>query len=87
MAIENESVCFFNKYGFCKFRSTCRKYHNMEICLKNGCEVIKCSLRHPKICRFFRDYNRCKFGEWCCFRHVHKNIESNKEIIDRINNL
>ena len=82
MAIENESVCFFNKYGFCKFKLTCRKYHNMEICSKRGCEVLKCSLRHPKTCRYHRDIGYCKFGEWCAFKHEHSENKAMEEVYD-----
>ena len=24
------------------------------------------------MCRYYRDFNRCKFSEWCCFTHVDK---------------
>ena len=69
MAHQNLNVCDFNKYGFCKFKSTCRKPHIMEICSKNDCEIRVCSLRHPKLCRYFREIGYCKFGEWCLFKH------------------
>ena len=69
MAYQNLNVCHFNKYGFCKFKSTCRKPHIMEICSNNGCEIRVCSLRHPKSCRYFREIGYCKFGEWCLFKH------------------
>ena len=85
MATQN--VCRYFKFGFCKYTVNCRFLHVKENCESQDCDVSSCNLRHPKICRFFRDYSRCKFGEWCCFRHVHKNIESDKEILDRINNL
>ena len=69
MAQQNENVCKFNKFGFCKFRSTCRKQHTKEICSKIGCEIERCYLRHPKVCRYYRDIGHCKFGEWCLFKH------------------
>ena len=25
--------------------------------------------RHPRVCRYFRAYVRCKFGEYCAFDH------------------
>lgn len=85
MATQN--VCTFFKFGFCKYTVKCRFLHVKENCENLECDVISCNLRHPKICRFYRDYRRCKFGEWCCFRHVEKNLESNKEVIDRIKNI
>ena len=69
MANQNLNVCDFNKYGFCKFKSTCRKPHIMEICSNNGCETRVCSLRHPKSFRYFREIGYCKFGEWCLFKN------------------
>ena len=69
MAIENQNVCYFNKYGFCKFKLTCRKKHNMEICSNKNCEIRLCSFRHPKSCRYHREIGYCKFGEWCLFNH------------------
>ena len=69
MAQQNQ-VCSFNKFGFCKFGSTCRKQHVSEKCSTKNCEVQRCSLRHPKTCRYYRDYGNCKFGEWCFFNHI-----------------
>ena len=40
-----------------------------EICNDKSCEIKNCNLRHPKICKFYRDYRMCKFGEWCYFLH------------------
>ena len=84
MAQQNENVCRFNKFGFCKFRSTCRKQHYLEICSKTGCEIDKCYLRHPKVCRYYRDIGYCKFGEWCLFKHKNKVSMEVNEIEKRI---
>ena len=62
------TICLFNKFGYCKFRERCRKHHNKEICIKNACEILSCSQRHPMICKFFRKYGRCKFSP-CAFKH------------------
>ena len=64
-----EEICKFNKFGFCKFRNTCFKKHENQKCEKKNCKIWNCSLRHPKTCRFFREYKRCKFGEFCKFSH------------------
>ena len=39
------------------------------LCEKLNCEIKICNLRHPKVCRFFRDLGVCKFSEWCKFSH------------------
>ena len=78
MAAQN--ICIFNKFGFCKFSENCRKKHNNEKCSKSSCDVSTCQLRHPKVCRYLRDYKYCKFGEWCKFHHVEAENNS-KDII------
>ena len=85
MATQN--VCRFFKFGFCKYTVKCRFLHVKENCENQECDVISCNLRHPRICSFYRDYDSCKFGEWCCFRHVHKSVQSDREVINRIENL
>ena len=43
-------------------------------CVIESCEVINCNSRHPKVCRYLRDYRYCKFGTWCKFSH--KNLQN-----------
>ena len=59
--------------------------HISELCKNPKCEIKNCKLRHPKKCKFFRDYNRCKFGEWCFFSH--ETIENRLILDDIANNL
>ena len=76
-------------FGFCKFKSMCRKQHISEKFSKNECDTKSCSLRHPRICRYYRDIGFCKFGEWCLFKHegVSKGLKEVKEISDKIKNV
>ena len=67
MAIEN--ICLHNKYGFCKFRDTCRKRHVKEKCEKVKCEIENCPERHPREFRFFRMFGRCEFTDFCFYEH------------------
>ena len=67
MATQN--VCFYNKYGYCKYADKCRKLHEKETCEKSNCEITECKLRHPIMCKYFRDYGFCKFTDWCKFSH------------------
>ena len=69
----SQSVCYFNKYGHCKFQKKCRKMHIDKICESLECEPRKCTLRHPKVCSFYRDYRFCKFSEYCSFSHNTRN--------------
>ena len=66
MATHN--VCSYNKYGFCKHGDLCRKHHEKRVCENQLYEVVLCSLRHPKICKFYREYKRCKFNP-CAYKH------------------
>ena len=79
-------VCLYNKHGFCKYCETCRNIHYEEMCIIKSCSIITCNKWHPSKCRYFRIYNRCKFGTFCLFSHdktadniLNKNSE-NKEL-------
>ena len=82
-----EDLCLFNKFGYCKYLDTCRKRHTKEVCENSNCEVNKCGKRHPKPCRFYLEYGRCKFGEYCYYKHdksdancqIWKELENVKE--------
>ena len=95
--MNQEQVCGFFKFGYCKYKDTCRKKHNSEICDNTSCEIRNCLFRHPKTCRYFRDLGRCKFNESCAFKHIEsettsskrfeileKKVEEDKKIIDQL---
>ena len=73
-----ESICKFNQSGFCKFQSHCRKQHIMEICSNTQCSMVTCIYRHPRVCRYFSNFGRCKFSDSCSYLH---------EIDDKISEL
>ena len=90
MAAQNvKNVCLYFKFGYCKHKECCRKQHVKEVCDNKACEVSTCSLRHPKICKFYREYGQCKFQP-CMFRHVDTIIDfdalknENKNILERL---
>ena len=64
----NLIICKYNKFGYCKFGEKCRKQHIKEICFEKSCEISQCNQRHPKVCRYYRNYGRCKFSP-CAFKH------------------
>ena len=84
-----QNVCDFFKYGFCKFKTACKKQHVMEKCVKSDCDIKSCRSRHPRVCRYYRDIGFCKFGEWCLFKHDRpsKSLNEVKEISVKINNI
>ena len=63
----HETICKFNQSGFCKYQNHCRKQHIMDICPTPMCNNM--SFRHPKVCKFFNNFKRCKFGELCAYLH------------------
>ena len=48
------------------------------MCDNPSCKVKDCHLRHPKKCKFYGEYNYCKFGNYCKF--VHEANEDQQEI-------
>ena len=42
------------------------------------------SLRHPRECKYFREYNRCKFGSFCFYRHEIKIDIQNEKLENEI---
>ena len=79
------TVCSYNKYGHCKYKNMCHSRHVKTVCEAETCDVRKCELRHPKICRFSREYVRCRFNP-CSYQHeVHlKDSRLLKEITDNL---
>ena len=77
--------CLFNKFGFCKYLDTCRKKHSKDICEVPQCKVINCHKRHPKTCRFYQEYGKCKFGDYCCYKHNEN--ERNFKIVKELENM
>ena len=56
------NVCQHHKYGFCKFLDKCKYKHVKENCNDKSCEINDCVKRHPMLCRYFKEFARCKFG-------------------------
>ena len=87
-----ETICKYNQYGFCKHRMNCRKQHVMEVCSNHQCNNLTCTLRHPRPCKFFLNYGRCKFEDACAFLHIRNGVTSQefenlKEKTNRIEEL
>ena len=80
MAAQN--VCSWFKYGYCRHRESCRKRHNQEVCDESNCNIYRCIKRHPKTCKYYLNYGRCKFNP-CAF--LHKNNDENVENLKKDN--
>ena len=40
------------------------------MCEDESCDIIKCMKRHPKKCRYWANFGRCKFGTFCSYKHT-----------------
>ena len=67
--MSTESVCIHYKFGFCKYGNNCRKRHIEERCESSECDASHCQKRHPRACKYFSEFNRCKFGDYCDYLH------------------
>ena len=77
---QEQVVCGFFKFGFCKYKDTCRKKHEYKICKNTACQIRNCPLRHPRICRYYRDFGRCKFDKLCAFKHIEADLTLSKRL-------
>ena len=64
-----QEVCKYHQRGYCKFRSECQKYHENEIWKDQSCSSQACRRRHPRLCKYFCENMRCKFGKDCSYVH------------------
>ena len=76
--IMTQAICFKNKFGYCKFSDSCRYKHVTLVCEDGQCEIKNCEKRHPKICKYYRDYRRCKFTVGCKYKHENPNDKFDK---------
>ena len=68
------------------FLETCRKQHVHNICANDSCEITNCKKRHPKICRYYTQYHRCKFSSFCSYSHRIPDLPSHEQEQSRIQN-
>ena len=87
-----QSVCSFYRFGYCKHKEFCRKRHVKETCENLSCDTSNCIMRHPKVCKWYRDYQKCKFDP-CLFLHKENNTEiyilkkENEDILTNIKDI
>ena len=81
------SVCIYRKYGHCKYLETCKFRHIEKICDEEACEIENCHSRHPRDCRFFRDYRKCKFGDYCSYNHQNFNAKLDDSVQNELENV
>ena len=72
-----ETICNFFKYGYCKFKMSCKNKHVTLVCDDEKCNPQKCEKRHPRLCKYMSNYGSCKLGSICAYSHNRKN-ENNR---------
>ena len=48
--------------------------HINIICENDRCDQTQCEYRHPKLCKYFEMFRRCKFTSFCKFSHKTKDF-------------
>ena len=82
----NTVICLYHKYGFCKYKETCRHRHIDVVCDKHDCDHQSCSNRHPRRCRYFQQFGKCKFGTYCAFLHIPLH-DDRKDLENEVNSM
>lgn len=74
-------ACMYDKFGFCKFKATCKRQHYSQTCEHlSACKTIKsCLKRHPKTCKWFAKDVKCSFGIDCGYSHTNPTVNPEKE--------
>jgi hypothetical protein len=83
-------VCQFAKFGYCKFKESCKRTHLIQICenLSKCDDTKKCNKRHPKDCIKHASENKCRFGEDCAYSHKNMKPDGNiNELKKKVDNL
>ena len=65
-----DEICQHHQFGYCKYEDRCVRTHIAVTCNSVPCLDSECSKRHPRRCRFFDMYGRCRFAEQCSYLHV-----------------
>ena len=81
-----DTICKYNQSGFCKFRKTCDKRHDNEICNNiTNCKETQCTKRHPKKCKRFNENGKCFYKEECAY--LHDDVTSNQNKLNEMMSL
>ena len=57
--------------------------HKNETCPRTSCEDTSCEKRHPKICKYYKLNNTCKFNQTCAYLHIESNTNIKLQTIEQ----
>ena len=83
-------VCHFQKFGYCKFRESCKIRHFSQVCesLSRCNDVKHCPKIHPRSCKRFASKNGCRHNEECAYNHNdHKQLEEDNNTKEKVSRL
>ena len=78
-----ETICNFFKYGYCKFKMSCKNKHVTLVCNDENCNPSKCDKRHPRLCKYVTKYGRCKLGSICAYSHDDLKTKNENERLEK----
>ena len=82
---QERNTCHYHKYGYCREKNECQRFHSSVICTETNCDIRNCRNRHPKECKFYQSQEFCKFGPSCMYDH--KATDQTKSLKDKFEDL
>ena len=74
----DDIICSHFRYGYCKFQQHCQKQHVNVVCPDiPNCNNDLCFKRHPKACKNYAKYNKCRFQQ---FAYSHEKNEHQSKV-------
>ena len=79
----DDIICSHFRYGYCKFQQHCQKQHFNVVCPDiPNCNNDLCFKRHPKACKNYAKYNKCRFQQ-CAYSHEKNEHQSKVEKLEK----
>ena len=79
---QTKSTCHYHKYGYCRERNECERFHSLVVCIRTNCDIKNCRDRHPQQCKYHASQGFCKFGDSCMYEHNATATDQKKSLKD-----
>ena len=84
---QTKSTCHYHKYGYCRERNECERFHSLVVCIRTNCDIKDCRDRHPQQCKYHASQGFCKFGDSCMYEHNATATDQKKSLKDEFEDL
>ena len=84
---QTRSTCHYHKYGYCRERNECERFHSLVVCIRTNCDIKNCRDRHPQQCKYHASQGFCKFGDSCMYEHNATATDQKKSLKDEFEDL